>query len=205
MADLESPVTRRDRRKLELQSRIIEAAEGLFEERGYDQTKVSEICERADIAYGTFFNHFPEKQDVLRALADRSVQTVTERLEELAKQPGSIEELLISLFEGSAEAYDELGPMRRDLIGRIQAISFAEAPEESDRRFHGAFEAFLAEAAARDLVRSDVPIETLADILAGTFSSLSLSAVHFEDFPIRERSAAAARFLARSVAPRQGG
>lgn len=202
MTGPEAPISRRDRRKLELQNRIIEAAEALFETRGYDQTKVSEICEQADVAYGTFFNHFPEKRDVLRALADRSVRTVTEGLEELAKQPGSIEDLLITLFEGSARAYGELGPMRRDLIGRIQAISFAEAPEDSDRRFHAAFERFLDEAVARGKVRADVPVETLADVLASTFSSLSLSFVHFEDFPIRERSAAAARFLTSAIEPR---
>ena len=65
-----APLNRRDRRRLELYERIVEAGEALFEEQGYDETKVAEICERADVAYGTFFNHFPTKLDLLRALAD---------------------------------------------------------------------------------------------------------------------------------------
>lgn len=191
---------RRDRRRLETQSRILEAAEALFEARGYEQVKVSEICERADVAYGTFFNHFPEKRDALRALSARSVAEVAQRLELLAEQDGSIEDLLGDLFETSF-AYEELSQGRRELIGRIQAIAYAEAAAEHDQHFQAAFEGFLADCVARGKVRDDVPVATLADILASTFASLSLSFVHFEDFPIQERSAAAVRFLAHSIQP----
>jgi len=191
---------RRDRRRLETQARVLEAAEALFEVRGYEQVKISEICERADIAYGTFFNHFPEKKDVLRALSARSVGEVALSLEALAKQGGSIEDLLADLFK-AVFSYRELSPGRRELVGRIQAIAYAEAGAEHDRRFHAAFEAFLAECVARGKVRDDVPVATLADVLASTFASLSLSVVYFEDFPIQERSTAAARFLAHSIRP----
>ena len=75
------------------------------------------------------------------------------------------------------------------------------AVNEHDRRFHDAFEAFFAECVARGKVRDDVPVATLADVLASTFASLSLSVVYFEDFPIQERSTAAARFLAHSIQP----
>jgi AcrR family transcriptional regulator len=193
--------SRRDRRRLETQDRILLAAEALFEGRGYEQTKVAEICERADVAYGTFFNHFPEKKDVLRQLAVRSVDEVAVGLEALAKQPGDIETLLVGLFEGAAESFLALSPARRELVGRIQTIAYAEAGAESDRRFHAAFEGFLAEGVARGKVRDDVPIATLADVVASTFGSLSISFTHFDDFPIRERSAAAARFLAATLRP----
>ena len=192
---------RRDRRKLEVQTRILEAAEALFESRGYEQAKVAEICDRADVAYGTFFNHFPEKKDVLRAMSERSVEEVALGLEALAKQEGAIEDLLVDLFEGAALTYRGLSPGRRALVGRIQTIAYAEAGAETDRRFHAAFEGFIEEGVARGKVRDDVPVATLADILASTFASLSLSFTHFEGFPIRERSMAAARFLADSIRP----
>ena len=32
--------------------------------------QIDEICERADIASRTFFNHFPTRQDMVRALAE---------------------------------------------------------------------------------------------------------------------------------------
>ena len=69
---VESPVlqtTRRERRRTEVRDRILDAARVLFDERGYDDTKVSDICDRADLAYGTFFNHFGEKRDYTDAEA----------------------------------------------------------------------------------------------------------------------------------------
>lgn len=198
-----APLGRRERRRLEVRARVLEAATGLFDERGYDATTVADICERADIAYGTFFNHFPEKRDVLRLLADRAVEGIEERLEELAKRDDTIERHLILLFEGAAAEFESADRLHRDLLGKIHAIAYTESAENSDRRYHSAFERYVAESVARGRVRSDVPVETLADALASMVSSLSLSWVHFEDFPIRERSAAAARFLADSLKPRE--
>ena len=202
MSEEPSPpaLNRRDRRRLELSERILEASEALFEERGYDETRVAEICERADVAYGTFFNHFPTKLDVLRALADRSLARTIERLDWIGKQPGSIQDQLILLFEGDAQVFLEEAPRRRELIGRVQSLAYADSPEDRDRRFHAAFEAFLRRGVEEGRVRDDVPVETLADVVSSTYASVSLSWVHFDDYPVRER-AAAARFLAGALAP----
>jgi len=56
--------SRADRRKQETRDRIREAAVELFMEKGFEGTKISEICEQADVARQTFFNHFPSKREV---------------------------------------------------------------------------------------------------------------------------------------------
>ncbi|MBW2726954.1 MAG: hypothetical protein JRE71_21455, partial [Deltaproteobacteria bacterium] len=43
--------------------------------------------------------------------------------------------------------------------------------------------------------------ETLADVVSNTYGMMSLSWVHFEDYPARQRAAAAARFLASTLTP----
>ena len=187
---------RRERRRLELRERLLESARSLFEEHGYDETKVAEICEHADVAYGTFFNHFPTKLDLLRALADRSVQEVTEGLDVLAKQEDGIDDQLILLFEGGAQSFEGLDGRQRDLLARIQKLAYSDSPEDRDRRFHAAFEEFLRRGVESGQVRDDVPVETLAEVLSATFAQMSLSWLHFDDYPVRQRAAAAARFLA---------
>jgi AcrR family transcriptional regulator len=193
--------TRRERRRTEVRDRILDAARVLFDERGYDDTKVSDICDRADLAYGTFFNHFGEKRELLRSMAEEAVRKVREDLEHLAKQPGSIEDHLVALFEDGAAEFESEGGRKRELLGKIHAIAYTEAPEQNDRLFHAAFEAYIAESVSSGRVRSDVPVETLAEVVASTFSSLALSWVHFDDYPVHERASAAARFLAGALRP----
>jgi TetR/AcrR family transcriptional regulator, cholesterol catabolism regulator len=193
---------RRERRRLEVRARVLEAGWFLFEERGYDTTTVAEICERADIAYGTFFNHFSEKYEVLRIMADQAIGLLEGRLEDLAKEDGTIEEHLVILFEGTVREHDDDERIGRDLLGRIYSIAYAESPEDRDRRYHAAFERYMEESVARGRVRDDAPIETLAEIVASLVGSFVLSWVHFEDFPIHERARSAARVLAESLRPR---
>ena len=59
-------LSRRERRKREVHDRILEAAVERFEQSGFEGTKVDEICEAADVAQKTFFNHFPTKQHLFR-------------------------------------------------------------------------------------------------------------------------------------------
>jgi AcrR family transcriptional regulator len=47
------------------QGRLEEAAIGLYAERGFDQTTVAEIAQRAGLTERTFFRYFPDKCEVL--------------------------------------------------------------------------------------------------------------------------------------------
>src|SRR5271154_7180227 len=62
--------------------RLSVAAMELYTERGYEQTTVAEIAERAGLAERTFFRHFIDKREVLFSgaaeLQDLVVNTVAE-------------------------------------------------------------------------------------------------------------------------------
>src|SRR5437660_5870424 len=45
--------------------RLEQAALELYAERGFDETTVAEIAERAGLTERTFFRHFPDKREVL--------------------------------------------------------------------------------------------------------------------------------------------
>ncbi len=47
--------------------RLAEAAFALYSERGFDETTVAEIAERAGLTERTFFRHFADKREVLFA------------------------------------------------------------------------------------------------------------------------------------------
>jgi AcrR family transcriptional regulator len=58
---------RRERNKQKVRNRLYAAALELFSEKGYEHTSVDEIAEAADVARGTFFNHFQRKEDLISA------------------------------------------------------------------------------------------------------------------------------------------
>ncbi len=49
-------------------SRILDAAEQLFAERGFDATPTAQIAKAADVPKGLLFYYFPRKIDILRTL-----------------------------------------------------------------------------------------------------------------------------------------
>jgi len=60
--------------------RLAEAAFALFDERGYEQTTVDDITERAGLGRTTFFRHYRSKEDVIFPDHDRLLEQITERL-----------------------------------------------------------------------------------------------------------------------------
>jgi AcrR family transcriptional regulator len=60
--------------------RLAEAAFALFDERGYEQTTVDDITERAGLGRTTFFRHYRSKDDVIFPDHDRMLADVAERL-----------------------------------------------------------------------------------------------------------------------------
>ncbi|MBT2386641.1 TetR/AcrR family transcriptional regulator [Streptomyces sp. ISL-11] len=66
-----TPLGRRERNKLKVRSRLYDSALKLFAQKGYEQTSVDEIAETADVARGTFFNHFQRKEDLISAWGEQ--------------------------------------------------------------------------------------------------------------------------------------
>ncbi len=196
--DDSAELTRRERRKREVRDRIVDAAVALFEKQGPQATKVDEICERADVAQKTFFNHFATKQHLVSEIATTFLESLFATLDELRQSAGSASERLTQFFSGLAERSEEAGPMHRELVLEVIRVAHLEHHEPAQMRFvQDAFRAFLED--CRDELRPDHPIETLTETVVGTFYVLMLNWVSIDDYPLHERSTAAGRLLAESL------
>jgi AcrR family transcriptional regulator len=60
--------------------RLAHAAFALFDERGYEQTTVDDITDRAGLGRTTFFRHYRSKEDVIFPDHDRLLEMVRDRL-----------------------------------------------------------------------------------------------------------------------------
>ena len=89
--------------------RLEQAALELYTERGFDQTTVAEIAERADLTERTFFRHFADKREVLFWGQHALIELVTTRIADAPDSASPLEavgealEAVGSMFEGRHE------------------------------------------------------------------------------------------------------
>jgi len=197
-------LSRRERRKLEVRNRILAAAITLFDRQGVAATTLAEISERADVAQKTFFNHFASRQQLISELAQEGLQTLIENLEDVRKQPLSTRERLLAFFEKIADNAESAGAMRRELLTEMIHVAHETGDEpEQTRKMHEGFGAIVHEGlAAGDVTRAHDP-ETLTVMMLGAFYALMFDWANLENYPLRERALAAARFLGDAMAARQ--
>lgn len=100
------PPTDRGRRTRE---ELIDAARGVFEERGYLRTRISDIAGRAGVAHGSFYNYFDSKEAVFLAVMDRvntslfeSAVVVSDATEPVARIEQSMRQYLRAWTQNAA-------------------------------------------------------------------------------------------------------
>jgi AcrR family transcriptional regulator len=129
--------------------RLEEAALELYSERGFDQTTVAEIAERAGLTERTFFRHFADKREVLFGGEGMLDEIVTGAVAGAAESVGPID----AVAEGLA-AIGEFFRGRREHARRRQAV-IAANPELQERELIKLSR--LAAATAEVLRRRGVP------------------------------------------------
>jgi AcrR family transcriptional regulator len=82
------------------QGRLMLAALELFAERGYEQTTVAEIAERAGLTKRTFFRHFGDKREVLFGGGDAFQATFVNALAAAPAPLSPLEAIGVSLQAG---------------------------------------------------------------------------------------------------------
>ena len=75
-----APLSERGRRTRE---RLVVAARQVFEERGFDATRMGDIAAAAGVSHGTVYTWFPTKEDALHAAVD----SVTEEMYSVLSTP----------------------------------------------------------------------------------------------------------------------
>jgi len=83
-------LNRRDRRKLATRQAFLDATIALLSSRSMDALTVDEIATRADVAKGTFYNYFPDKDALERELSSyvrARMETEISRINERVSDP----------------------------------------------------------------------------------------------------------------------
>jgi len=104
LAGEKMPPEPRQKRSLEKRERLTEAGLALFGERGFESTSIDDIAARANLAVGTFYQHYRSKRQLLLALMDELLEKLNEM--EFTPQPTSDVRFVVHSLLSRAFSHD---------------------------------------------------------------------------------------------------
>jgi AcrR family transcriptional regulator len=167
----------RERKKQRTREQIIEAAMGLFAERGYQATTIADIATAADVAPRTFFSYFPSKEAVVFHTVDRDLDGLASALRDRLPDETAFDALRrwIDGMYDNWMAEEDAAVLRKRLCREDEGLT----------NFQGGVMAriqeLLLEAIARDL---DEPQDSLRPRLV---AAAAMAALHSLDNTLDEK------------------
>ena len=206
MSDAE--VRRKDLRE-ERRQAILEAALRLFAERGYHETKMDDVAEKAGLSKGAIYLYYQNKEDLFFSLLSQKMDQAVPAVEKALKQSRSLTELvrnvvatLLELREKNKDFYRIFysEQPRFDLGSRRGVEILIEKFDDLITRLGRAFELFMPEADGQGGAR-DLAICLLGMLNAHTIDWM----VTHDPRPLVARTDLIARVFLRGVLPNGNG
>jgi len=178
---------KRARTKANNRAAILNAAREVFAEMGYGAAGVRDIVRRTELAAGTFYNYFPDKEAIFRALVDEFAEGVRGPIA-LARARATSPEAFVG------DAYREFFSYvaREREMFRLIRRNADTIPVITEDPALGAVVLDLAADLEAAIERGDLPpfdVDLMAAAMAG--SGLELAARMLERDPVDPEAAAA--------------
>jgi AcrR family transcriptional regulator len=103
-------------------SELLEAAEQVFGEAGFEHASISEITRRAGVALGTFYVYFPHKQAIFVELIDELGERLRETLRTAVKEKGT----RLEKERAGFRAFFEFAGKHRNLYRIVRQAEFVD-------------------------------------------------------------------------------
>ncbi|MBO0993832.1 TetR family transcriptional regulator [Bacillus sp. SD088] len=151
--------------------RIVEAAVEVFQEKGVEKTKISDIVKLAGIAQGTYYLYFSSKMAVMPAIAEVMVVKSLEEIRAKVKREDDFSTQLtqvINALFSVAENYHEVLAMVYAGMATTEHMKEWEAVYEP---FYHWMSEFLKEAQTAGTIRNSVNTERVSKLVIGLIES----------------------------------
>lgn len=109
----------KDKLEKERKKQILDAAEHVFSERGFDKARMDDIVEASGLSKGALYWYYKSKDAIIRALLDRVFISEMADAEELVDMLGSASERLKLFVESAVREYkrfEKLLPLAYEFI-----------------------------------------------------------------------------------------
>lgn len=160
----------RERKKQQLRQTILDAAVELFRERGFDETRVQDILEHAEISLGTFYNYFPGKDAVLDEFGRNLIASYVQlAARELELEDHTVDQRVRTLARACGRAFSSDPEFMTIVVTRSRAFGGRGQLPARDDPIYALLAQLFAEGQADGEVRPDIPPIELAETFSGIF------------------------------------
>lgn len=123
----------REKKKANTRESLLNAAAALFSERGFAETTVDQIAEKAEVSKVTFYGYFKAKEELLTELHNRVLQHALDMINEPQhRQLGSVH-MLNRLIEAMGKwTEDNVELFKVLLTEKTLSFNYCSQKEESD-------------------------------------------------------------------------
>ncbi|MGW0080281.1 TetR/AcrR family transcriptional regulator [Streptomyces sp. NPDC003393] len=181
--------------------RLADAAFALFDERGYEQTTVDDIAERAGVGRTTFFRHYRSKEAVIFPDHDRLLELIRDRLATSSHHTALVavsDAVRLVLLHYVEEG--DLARRRYALTSRVSALRDREIA--SVARYQRLFREFIADWMGDPTQSASLRAEIMAAAVVAAHNHVLRRWLRGESSdPVREVDEAMAEVLALFPAP----
>jgi len=141
---MEQTENRTERKKEETRKKIIAVAMELFNKQGFDQTTVEQIAAKADVARGTVYNHFPEKEAIIYEYVQGVIrEQKTEVISHLKQLPDTRSRLIEALRKSLEWMHIEPNKDIFEIYFNYRAQKGVQALRDRDTRMSSVFKDIL--------------------------------------------------------------
>lgn len=161
----------RERKKAATAQKIIEEATEMFQEKGYESTRIEDVVARANLSSATFYNYFRSKADILLSSVSAETEIVLAEADRcIDREYGCAEEAFDALVETYFTTSFTKTPRSLWRIAVSQSMldpgsEFSQRYVEMDERLSQQCCRFVRVMQDAWHIRNDVPSEPIGELL----------------------------------------
>ena len=156
-------LSRRERKKGETRSKIIDIAMGLFRKQGFESTTMDQIAEETDVSKGTLYNYFSSKEAILHEYVQRGAAEAKSRTLALIESLPDTRSRLAALFQNVSSWMKANREIYKVYVGYRMGNLLQPGQDQSARSgFSTILEAVLAAGQKSGELRKDIPPQILS-------------------------------------------
>lgn len=167
--------------KTDKQKSIYLAAAKLFAQNGFEGTSMDDIAKKANVAKGTIFYHFKNKEELFSALIEEGVGILSSDIEKIYKKSGDVKDKISQIIDYHFIFFKKHRDLCLIILGQIGNFQkqWNASMDLIREKYLTSMEKIIKQAKDDGVISKDLETEGLVVIL---FSLLAVSGVDWAIF-----------------------